>query len=274
VRDSWLTVIDAVLRPARPRLERCLGERERHVVARRPVVIEHARALADCQARIESVRAAVFAAQDGRVTAEMTELEREWRTLSRRDTDGGLMDLWASVVPPSWVDRKRWRDSEPAERLDAAIALASDVDGVEAAESAVDALRIALAGFGIVIGPRLRWRGFDSDVDGTTALLVTPLRAARDALAVRGAEAVVFERAQRVEKDVLDAANVRFPERPLLAQSLARAALVDCAWTAAPLGVRPNPVTALRALWATGYVLTAADATGATLELPPLAARP
>jgi SAM-dependent methyltransferase len=42
-----------------------------------------AQALADCERRIEDARAAVLAANDGVVTARMTTLEREWRTLAQ-----------------------------------------------------------------------------------------------------------------------------------------------------------------------------------------------
>src|SRR4051794_15701491 len=103
--DSWIALIsDSVLRPSRPEVERCLQAREAHVTARRVVAEARARALASCERRIESVRAEVFAAKDGVVTSLMTQLEREWRTLARRDPDDGLMDLWARIGRPSWID--------------------------------------------------------------------------------------------------------------------------------------------------------------------------
>jgi hypothetical protein len=43
---------------------------------------ERARALADLERRINDARAIVFAKGDGVVTRLMTDLEREWRTLS------------------------------------------------------------------------------------------------------------------------------------------------------------------------------------------------
>jgi SAM-dependent methyltransferase len=43
-----------------------------------------ARALADCERRINEARAAIFTANDGVVSKHMTELEREWRTLNAR----------------------------------------------------------------------------------------------------------------------------------------------------------------------------------------------
>src|SRR6187549_1515597 len=109
MRDAWLHLLDSVLRPGRPRLERCLRERERHLEAQRAVAEDRARAIARCEARIETARARVFANNDGIVTSWMTELEREWRRLARRDPERGLMDLWARVAPPAWIDRKRWR---------------------------------------------------------------------------------------------------------------------------------------------------------------------
>ncbi len=41
-------------------------------------------ALADCERRINEARAAIFAKDDGVVTKAMTDLEREWLTLSTR----------------------------------------------------------------------------------------------------------------------------------------------------------------------------------------------
>jgi len=159
---TWLPVLDRVLRPARPDAERCVREGERHREARR--IIEGARAasLAECAGRIERARAAVFAANDGTVPRLMTDLEREWLTLARTDPDGVLMDLWARIAPRSWHDHKRWRGSDAAAQLDAAIALASDVPGVEAAESAMGALRSSLGAWGTRIGARVRWRATES----------------------------------------------------------------------------------------------------------------
>jgi hypothetical protein len=263
-------LVDSVLRPARPHLERCLREREMHLAARRAFVEERARAIANCRARIEDARAAVFAANDGVVTSRMGELEREWRMLSRPDPDDGLMDLWARVAPLSWIDRKRWRDSEPARRIDAAIALAADAGGVEAAESAIGSLRVALAPWGTSIGSRIRWSASEHDFGHTAELLSEPLRAAGEAISARRSLAAVLERAQRLEREVHDAARVRFSQRPRLADALAHAAMVDCVWRSSPLAARPNPVSSLRELWKTGYVLSAIDASGVTAAIPPL----
>lgn len=253
MRDSWLQLVDSVLRPARPERERCLREREPHLAARRIVAEERARAMRSCEADIEGLRAAVFAAKSGAVPRRMTELEREWGRLSRADADAGMMDLWARIAPPAWLDRKRWRDSEPSARVDAALALAADVAGVEAAESAALALRDALAASGTTIGARLRWRAFEQDVDVTSALLGRP-----------AVTSSVVERATGLEEAVHEALLARFPERPLLARSVAHAAFVDGATRGT------NVLTALRTLWSSGYVLSAIGEDGMILELPPL----
>ncbi len=212
----------------------------------------------------------MFAAGDGVISPLMTELERQWRRLSRSDPDGGLMDLWGRIAPPSWVDRKRWRDSDAAAQLDAVVALASDVAGVEAAESALGLLRVALAAWGTPLGPRIRFRSFDADGDCVSDFLAEPERAAREALAKRDAGPVILERALQLERVVYEAARGRFPERPLLAQALAHAACVDTLLHATASAERPNPVTPLCALWRTGYALAAVDATSVTLEIPQL----
>jgi len=261
MRSSWQTVIDSLLRPARPHLERCLAEGEKHRAARRLVSEQRARALRDCELRIERARAAIFAANDGVVGASMTDLEREWRRRSRIDAESGWMDLWARIAPPSWIDEKRWRDTEGEHRLDAAIALASDVDGVEAAESAIDSLRVALAPWGTHIGPRVRFRLLEQDSEHCVALFAEPLRAA-----LRLAHPVIVDRAHRFEREVHEAALHRFDDRPLLARDLAHAAFVDyfCRFA------QPNPVSAMCALWRTGYVVATIDAAGVTLEIPML----
>ncbi len=270
MQNSWFELIDCVLRPTRPHLELCLRERELHQSARRPVAEARARAIANCVSRIEAARAAVFAADDGVIPSRMTELEREWRRVSRSDPDDGLMDLWARIAPISWIDRKRWRDSDAPAKLDVAIALAADAPGVEAAESAVGSLRAALAAWGTPLGSAIRWRSFDADTDCVTELLAAPMRAARESIASWDAAPIIVERARQLEANVYEAARVRFPERPLLARALAHAASVDRLLRAAAIDERPNPVTPLRELWKTGYTLAAIDPSGVTLELPPL----
>lgn len=232
MKDAWWNVLDRVLQPARPKLAQCLRERAPHFERREARATERARAIARCEARIEAARSEVFAAKDGIVGRRMTELEREWRTLSRVDPDQGLMDLWARIAPPAWIDRKRWRDAAPAERFDAAIALAADPDGVECAEAAALALRTEVAPR-IAIGSRIRWRSSSGDLD----------------------HARLFEGVPGAPRpDLLAEANARFRERPLLARAIAHAAGV---------GMMP-----LLDLWRTGYVLAGFDADGIALALP------
>jgi hypothetical protein len=267
MRDSWLELVDTLLRPARPGHALCERERERCVAERKVLAEARTRRLSSCEARIERARADVFAADDGVVSARMTALEREWRLLARPDPDAGMMDLWARIAPASWVDRKRFRDSAPPERLDAAVALAADPDGVDAAEAAVDSLRVALAASGTSLGRRIRWRFFERDGECVTGLLGAPLRAAQAELSGRGICAVVLERGRSLEHDVHAATLARLPERGALARDVAHAAFVALVWRAASLEL-PDPTAPLRALWKTGYSLAAVSDSDVTLELP------
>jgi SAM-dependent methyltransferase len=81
----WLEMYEGSESAARLELGRSVSERARHLDARRLFAEKRAHAIAECERRIHEARAAVFAASDGVVTARMTDLEREWRTLSRRD---------------------------------------------------------------------------------------------------------------------------------------------------------------------------------------------
>lgn len=265
MRDSWLKLLDHVLRPSRPLLARSLAERERYAEDQERTARRRAAALKDCEARIEAARSEVFAAGTGVVGARMTELEREWRLLSRPDPDAGLMDLWARIAPSHWIDRKRWRDSPPEARLDAALALASDPEGVEEAERAVDELRDALAAWETPIGARIRWCLTADDFDGTARLLARPLEASREALAGRDGGRLAWGGLHALEREIQDAARARLPDRPVLAEAIAHAALVDGVLRATNAG--KNPVTALRRLWKTGYVLASADASSVTIAI-------
>jgi hypothetical protein len=240
--DVWLELPGSLLRPARPDAARCLAERELHLKERKRLSDERGRAVADCERRIETARAAIFAASDGVVGAKMTELEREWRALAKVDPDAGLMDLWARIAPPAWHDRKRWRDCPPMDRVDVAVALASDVEGVEAAESAVLRLRAAFGKQGIPIAPRVAWRFFDQD----RAVFVTTFR----------------EPPPRIREDVRDAVLARFPNRPFFAR--------DVAWLATQTTQKGEIVDAVRAVWRAGYNIHSFDAQGITLEIPSL----
>ncbi len=272
VPGAWLAVIDRVLQPARPELERCVREGQVHRQERQVVHQRRAAAIAACMSRIESARAAVFAADTGAVPQLMTDLEREWRVLSRKDADDGLMDLWARLTPGSWHDRKRWRDSSAADKVDAAVALAADVRGVEAAEAAAHSLRSALAAWGVTLGARIRWRAIEHEGDAVTELLAQPLLAAQAALASEHANGIVGRRSEAIRRAVRGAAaaSPRLPARPLLTAEIAHAAFVESMVRAAAIDGRPDPVAPLRDLWRSGYALVEADASGVTLEIPPL----
>lgn len=267
MRDSsWLGLVDSLLRPARPLLARCAEEREKHLLRTKESAERRLRAIADCELRIRLARAVVFAADDGVVTKTMTALEREWRQLSRVDRDGGIMDLWSRIAPPAWIDRKLWRSSAPASQLDAAVALASDPDGIDAAERAARALATSLRAWRVPIGSRIDFRAGESDVDTTTDLLAPPFFAACTALASFDGAAIVVERARLFEREVHDAVLTRHPERPCLARSVAYAAFVDTVCRAAALEA-DLPTAALRDLWATGYALAAIDANGIVIAI-------
>ncbi len=269
---AWFEIVDSVLSPRRVHLERCLHERDRHVAARRVEAERNVRAIQECERGIVALRDEVFAANDGFVGARMTELERTWRRLTRVDPDAGLMDLWARVAPASWIDEKRWRDSSPATRLDAAVMLAADITGVLAAESAVRAFGAALAGWNTPLGSKIAWRLEDEASqeapDYTGALLAEPLRVACEEIAASHPFAVAEGRARRLEQEVHDAARTRIAARPVLARSIAHASFVDYVVHAAGLRDRLNPVAPLCALWRTGYGIAAIDARGVTLEIP------
>lgn len=282
VDSHWLGLVDVVLRPQRRHLARCHRAREEHLERRRREAERRARAMADCEARIQMARAAVFAADDGVVSASMTTLEREWRNLARTDRDAGLMDLWASIAPAPWLDRKLWRDSPPAAQLDAAISLAADAEGVEAAEAAARDARAAFVAWGIPVGERIRWRLGGPDVDATSDLLSKVLRAAStepcgDAHGTMPAREAA--RASALEQTVLAALTARMPERPLLARSIAHAAFVDrmihgrTRLLASRLGriraheERPSPARAMHGVWRTGHALASIDDAGIVLAV-------
>lgn len=235
--DVWLDLTGSLLRPVRPESARCLAERERHLTERKRTSDERNRAVFDCERRIELARAAVFAASDGVVGATMTDLEREWRKLAKVDPDAGLMDLWARIAPARWHDEKRWRGCPAMDRVDLAVALACDVEGVEAAEKAASRLRGALD---VPAGTRIGWRFFDHD----RAVFVTTFR----------------EPPPRIREDVRDAVLARFPVRPLFAR--------DVAYLAREKG---EVAEAARTIWRAGYGIHTIDATGIVLETPPLA---
>lgn len=244
MRNTWLEVLDRVLKPARPDLARCQEIRERDRSLRKASVDALGARMASCEARINAMRHDVFTSNDGVVGKRMTELEREWRLLHERSSDLGMMDLWAQVAPASWIDRKRWRDSAAPLRLDAMIALASDVENVEKVEAAVHVL---------MPKARVRWRMLEKDNE-TAVELLGPTNGERSGFEVR----------------VHTAAIERFPERPGLARDITHAALVERMSQLAS-GKTPRGVCALKEIWMSGYVISEASERNVVVEIPPLA---
>jgi len=287
---SWNELLGAVLRPARPLLMQCRARAAAHEHRERRRAEHREQALAACRTRIELARAVVFSAGDGVVNGQMTALEREWRALARaeRSFEERTASLWHAVAPRRWTGRLR--TLEPAGDAEAALALASDPEGVERAESCGLRLAAALSAWGLdVRAAAVRWRITpEPTLDARAeALLDGPLRALTAAVApTYGAEALVA-RAHRLEREVLDAATGSpvLSTRPALAADLALAARVDFTWRACVAEARrvpaghPNagrafhelesPAAALLELWQTGYVLSALDGAGVTLGALP-----
>lgn len=270
VRDRWREIVDSLLRPSRPELTRCLEARAAHRAARAAQEEARARMLADCVARIESARAEVFASGNGVVSKRMTELEREWRVLSRVDADAGMMQLWARMAPPSWIDRKLWRGNATAAQLDVAVGLAADPAGVDAVSVCVLALQEWNKRWGVAIGPRVAFRPFEGDGSVATALLAPARQVAERALAAQDYAVVARERADRVEAEIRDAVLARFPSRPGLAADVAGAAFVEAVWRAASQGQSHDPTTPFAIIWRAGYSLACANESGVSIEVPPL----
>jgi hypothetical protein len=273
----WANLVDRVLRPEQPRFASCDEAGRAHSALVRARTDERAHALADCERRIETARANVFASGDGVVGAQMTTLEREWRVLHRRAAtdDGALRDLWSQIAPPAWIDHPRYRDSEPALQLRAAVALASDPEGVERAEAAVASLAAALAPWDARAahwGRRPRWRAaaMPAIEDSVVDIHASVLAMLGQSLAQNDAAPIVFARAFALRRLVLRAARRRkiVTRGRSLARELAHVAFLDLAWGAAealgaraydgtPVAAYPNPVAPLMELWSTGYLLCA-----------------
>lgn len=269
MEDVWISAARRLSRPARLDLPRCLRARAEHVERLRARERERASARSACEAEIERERARVFGADDGVVSSRMTELERAWRRLSRTDPEAGLMDLWAEVVPRTWVDRKRWRESPPSAWVDAAVALASDVPGVEAAEGAARRLSAALSAWGVALGPpRFRLAPIH-DVAIVERLLREPLKRSLDGLLRGGVARRVVERAHLRERAVCDAARAALCPGSPLAAEVAHGAFVADVLRAARLDLA-DPTAPLADLLRTGYAISSADASALVLIVPPI----
>ena len=212
----------------------------------------------------------MFAAMDGVVGESMTDLEREWRRLAAAAPDPRTMDLWARIAPPHWIDRKRWRDEPRDDAVDAATALASDIDGVEGAEAATDSLRRALSHWSLEIPARIRWRSRYEDFAHTSRLLEPARRHAETKLSQTDYGAIAHDRASEQRARVTDFAHRTIPDQPVLVEALGEAAMVDELYRAAELDAAENPTVPLQTLWRHGYVLSSLDDDFVTLGFPRL----
>jgi hypothetical protein len=273
VAEDWDRIFACVLRPARPERARCLRALEEHVAASEAFAVSKRRALADIEARIQTTRDAVVASGTGVVPASMTELERAWLTASR--TSSGADDLerlWVSVAPPRWRDAPRRVAS-----AEAIVTLASDPDGVEEAERLARVVSKALAPWGVDIGPSVKWCVAHEVMYAVRAekLFAAPLAALGDV-----ADHVSLQAAHRhrraVREGLLRAIEVSKDGRTI-ARELGDLAFASKLWNdvgtrLATTSADASPFAPAIALFRTGYVLTAADASGVTLTATPLAA--
>ena len=252
----WNELLGTMLRPARPRLSQCRARANAHAIEERRDAELRTQALAHCRSRIEDARASVFAAGDGVVKADMTALEGEWLALARaeRSCEERTLALWNAIAPRHWAGQLRWPSTgDMAADVEAAVALASDPEGVERAEACALRLASVLSAWGFDVAPTVTWLVARApQITRAEALLERPLRALTDAIATTyGAEALVA-RAHRVERDVLDAAT----QSPLLstnetnetneglAADLALVARVDFLWRACAVESRRVPAHA------------------------------
>lgn len=272
--EAWSKLIERVLEPERRHLAHCDEARARWERMHRVDSEARSNALRACEARIEELRAEVFAASDGVVPARMTELEREWRWRARHDNEAELVALWAHVLPPlaspSWVDRKAWRDSERESWVEAAIALAADIDNVQAAEAAIERLRELVLPYGLALPRRTRWRLMAQEGPGAPQLFEGALEHARSACPPSEKDAI-FVAADGESRRVYDSMVNHRPDLTNLASDFARATFLDFVWRASALRQGDNPVGALSDLWQKGYAIAEIEPHSIVLWLPPLA---
>jgi len=276
----WTELVGAMLRPARPRLSVCRRRADAHVLDERRADDRRTQALAECRAKIEDARASVFAAGDGVVRADMTALEREWRTLARaeRSCAERTLSLWNEIAPRHWAGRLRWTSSgDLATDTEAAVALASDPSGVEHAEGV--ALRLA-AGASGASGAGVTWHvAAAPTVARVSELLGGVVSALTDAITPRYGGEALLARADEREREVFAAASQSAVIAGIegLAADMALVARIDFLWrtraveagAGAEIGAGgvpvENPASVWIDLWRTGYVVSAIDAGAITL---------
>ncbi len=263
----WTDLIGAILKPARPRLAVCRTRADAHLREQRRIDERRAQALAECRARIEDARATVFATGDGVVRADMTALEREWRTLSRgeRSFDERTLATWSAIAPRHWAERLRFTSSgDLATDTEAAVVLASDPNGVEQAEAAARRL---------VPEASVTWHvSAAPTIARASEHLDDVLRALTDAIAPSYGGAALLARAEERARAVSAAASASPVIAAVegLAADVGFVARLDFLWRARTVDSRGEaavecPSAAWIDLWRTGYVVSAIDARAITV---------
>jgi hypothetical protein len=249
---DWDRIVNGALRPARPRIDRCMEAYRAYVAAVADRMHGHARTLADIENRLSRARERVFAEGSGKVPAEVTAIEREWLAAARSKSPARELEtLWRQIAP------ERWQRPVP-EGAEAMVTLASDPDGVDAAERAAASLREALAPWGVTLGPRVQWV---VSRELTFAVRAEELFAAPLATCAEAAHDVV-QRGHRVRRDLRDRLG---PQTiPTRNSSLAREiGIIAFGSTVREQGA--DPFAPALEIYALGYALTAADAAGVTI---------
>lgn len=253
-----------VLRPARPERARCLAALDAYLAARDDRLQTRIRSLAEIEERIQRAREKVFGEGTGVVGAEMTALEREWREASRDVSQGAVLDrFWTQVAP------ERWRAEPPrvTGSAEAMATLASDPEGVEAAERAAASLRGALATWQVTIGARVEWCVAR---EITFAVRAEELFAGPVAALSELADHAAVQAAHRVRRDVRERLGAQ--KTPTRNSSIAREigvlAFGASLWESAAARLDANvvdPFAPALEVWRLGYALTGADASGVVL---------
>lgn len=280
----WNELLATLQRPSRPLLARCRARAEAHALVERRNAEDRAAALADCRERIERARAVVFAAGDGFVGADMTALEREWRTLVRREPspEARTRALWNAVAPRRWADRLRFTPEDVVNDAELTVALASDPDGVERAEACASQLASALRAWGVDLAPVITWTLASGSMEAARAstLFAAPLHALETMLSNAYGGGAWSARGHRVHDEVLAAASAASHVPSQLGEDVAfvarfdfllRACEVDGRFVHAgrPLQELPSPAAPLVELWKTGYALGDVQKAGITLAAAP-----
>lgn len=254
---DWDRIVNGVLRPARPRLDRCVEAHRAYLAAVADRTHGHARTLADIENRLSRARERVFAEGSGKVPAEITAIEREWLAAARNPAPARELEtLWRQVAPERWLDGAR----PMPEGAEAVVTLASDPDGVEAAERAAHDLREALVPWGVTLGTGVHWV---VSRELTFALRAEELFAAPLAACAEAPHEIV-QAGHRLRRDLRDRLGAQtVPTRnSSIARELGLLAFGASVWETRK---EPSPFAPALAIYTLGYAISAADSTGVTL---------